>query len=68
MSFVILSGATWRKSSRSQLGGTECVEIAAIGPICAFRDSKDPHGDVIAVHPEVWRKLLLDIKSGAHDL
>ncbi|MFC5750358.1 DUF397 domain-containing protein [Actinomadura rugatobispora] len=68
MSFVSLSGVTWRKSSRSQPAGTDCVEVAAVGPVRALRDSKNPHGDVIAVRPDVWRGLLHDIKSGAYDL
>jgi hypothetical protein len=40
-----LSGATWRKSTRSGSNGGDCVEIADNLPgITAIRDSKDPNG------------------------
>lgn len=42
-----LTGAVWRKSSRSDGNGGACVEVARNLPgIVAVRDSKDPAGNV----------------------
>jgi hypothetical protein len=40
------SGATWRKSRRSQNNGA-CVEVARVGEVIGMRDSKDPDGPVL---------------------
>jgi hypothetical protein len=43
MSTVDLSGARWRKSSRSSNGNNSaCVEVAFVGSAVAVRDSKNP--------------------------
>ncbi|TDD84785.1 DUF397 domain-containing protein [Actinomadura darangshiensis] len=59
---------TWRKSSHSQGGGTECVEVAQVSDKRAVRDSKDPAGPVLSLTPGAWTSLLSTIKTGAHDL
>ncbi|MEH0937305.1 DUF397 domain-containing protein [Micromonospora psammae] len=49
-----LTGATWRKSTRS--GNSECVEVADNLPdVVAVRDSKDPAGPALTFDPHVWR-------------
>ncbi|TDC00855.1 DUF397 domain-containing protein [Micromonospora fluostatini] len=49
-----MTGATWRKSTRS--GNGECVEVAVDLPgVVAVRDSKDPHGPVLAFTRVAWR-------------
>ncbi|MFI7073241.1 DUF397 domain-containing protein [Micromonospora sediminicola] len=51
-----LSGARWRKSSRSNGQGGACVEVAGDLPgVIAVRDSKDPTGPVLAFAPDAWR-------------
>ncbi|WP_433529435.1 DUF397 domain-containing protein [Micromonospora sp. CA-263727] len=51
-----LTGARWRKSTRSNGGGGACVEVADNLPgVVAVRDSKDPVGPVLAFAPESWR-------------
>ncbi|WP_329518770.1 DUF397 domain-containing protein [Spirillospora sp. NBC_01491] len=58
----------WRKSSRSQAGGTECVEVAGAGTLRGLRDSKDPGGAVVILGLDGWTSLVEEIRSGAHDL
>lgn len=51
-----LSGAIWRKSTRSSNGGSTCVEVADNLPGRVFvRDSKDRNGPVLAFEPAAWR-------------
>jgi hypothetical protein len=37
-----VTGTAWRKSSYSGSNGGTCVEVAAVGPAVAVRDSKHP--------------------------
>lgn len=49
-----LTGARWRKSSRSG-GQGNCVEVAGNLPdIVAVRDSKDPSGPALVVDRAAW--------------
>jgi hypothetical protein len=51
-----LTGARWRKSTRSNGSGGNCVEVADNLPgVVAVRDSKDPDGPVLVFEPEAWR-------------
>ncbi|MEU5721403.1 DUF397 domain-containing protein [Micromonospora sp. NPDC047738] len=51
-----LSGARWRKSSRSSGQGGNCVEVADNLPsLVAVRDSKDPAGPALTFAPDAWR-------------
>jgi hypothetical protein len=50
-----LTGAVWRKSTRSGSNGGECVEVADnLNGIVAVRDSKDPAGPVLTFTPTAW--------------
>lgn len=61
-----LNGAQWRKSSRSNGNGGECVEVAANLPgVVAVRDSKNPAGLALLFAPEVWADFLTRIKADA---
>jgi hypothetical protein len=60
-----LTGAVWRKSSKSKDG--ECVEIARVDDLVGVRDSKDPTGPVLELSAEVFRDFVSDIKRGAFD-
>lgn len=54
-----LTGAIWRKSSRSNGLGGDCVEVADNLPgVVGVRDSKDPHGPVLTFTPASWRSFL----------
>jgi hypothetical protein len=58
-----LTGAVWRKSSRSG-SGDQCVEVAPLTrTLRAVRDSKDPAGPALVLTPAAWRGLLDAIKE-----
>ncbi|MFD2763412.1 DUF397 domain-containing protein [Micromonospora eburnea] len=51
-----MSGARWRKSTRSGSNGGSCVEVADNLPgVIGVRDSKDPAGPVLVFTPQSWR-------------
>ncbi|MFJ7768782.1 DUF397 domain-containing protein [Streptomyces sp. NPDC097107] len=50
-----LTAATWRKSSYSDGGGTNCVEVADGHPgLVPVRDSKVPDGRVLVFGAMAW--------------
>ncbi|MEU1810845.1 DUF397 domain-containing protein [Micromonospora aurantiaca (nom. illeg.)] len=50
-----LTGATWRKSTRSSGNSGNCVEVADNLPgVVGVRDSKDRQGPVLAFTPSSW--------------
>ncbi|MDO3702812.1 DUF397 domain-containing protein [Micromonospora sp. C28SCA-DRY-2] len=54
-----LTGAIWRKSSRSGDNGGACVEVATNLPgIVAVRDSKDPNGPALMFAPQPWARFV----------
>lgn len=60
-----LIGAEWKKSSRSNGNGGECVEVALNLPgVVGIRDSKNPTGPALAVSPAAFRNLTTAIKEG----
>jgi hypothetical protein len=61
----ILSGAVWRKSSRSNGSGGNCVEVATnLAGIVAVRDSKNPNGPALVFTPAQWSTFMARIKGG----
>ncbi|MGW0213988.1 DUF397 domain-containing protein [Micromonospora chokoriensis] len=51
-----MTGARWRKSTRSGGNGGDCVEVADNLPgVVLVRDTKDRDGATLAVSPEAWR-------------
>ncbi|MGC5032596.1 DUF397 domain-containing protein [Micromonospora sp. DT229] len=59
-----LTGARWRKSTRSNGGGGACVEVADNLPgVVAVRDSKDPTGPVLAFTPKSWQAFVTQISE-----
>ncbi|WP_406064034.1 DUF397 domain-containing protein [Micromonospora sp. NBC_00860] len=57
-----LTGATWRKSTRSGSGGGDCVEVADNLPgIVGVRDSKDPDGPALVFGPVAWRAFVTEV-------
>jgi hypothetical protein len=51
-----MTGARWRKSTRSGSNGGACVEVADNLPgVFGVRDSKDRTGPVLTFDPQTWR-------------
>ena len=54
-----LTGAIWRKSTRSSGNQGNCVEVADnLSEVVGVRDSKDPHGPALAFSPAAWRSFV----------
>ncbi|MEU8926158.1 DUF397 domain-containing protein [Kitasatospora sp. NPDC048545] len=54
----------WFKSSYSSNGG-QCVEVSDSAPgTVPVRDSKDPHGPVLAFPADAWQSFVTAVRSG----
>lgn len=51
----------WRKASRSNSNGGDCVEVAVAPDRVLVRDSKDPDGPRLSVTATEWRSFLADL-------
>ncbi|MCZ7459125.1 DUF397 domain-containing protein [Streptomyces sp. WMMC940] len=62
---VDLSNVRWRKSSYSNGTGGECLEVAeGFSRVVPVRDSKTPHGPVLAVGAGAWSSFVGAIRTG----
>ena len=51
-----LTGAIWRKSTRSSGNSGDCVEVADnMAGVVGVRDSKDREGPALVFGPAAWR-------------
>ncbi|MBQ0892386.1 DUF397 domain-containing protein [Micromonospora sp. U56] len=58
-----LTGAVWRKSTRSGGNGGNCVEVADnLMGVVGVRDSKDPTGPTLAFPPPAWAAFVSAVK------
>jgi hypothetical protein len=53
----------WRKSSRSNTQGNECVEVALLEGGVGLRDSKAPEVGHLVMAPEAFAALLAHVKQ-----
>ncbi|WP_435283176.1 DUF397 domain-containing protein [Streptomyces koelreuteriae] len=55
---------TWRKSSYSDGGGTNCLEVAdnCLGAV-PVRDSKLPHSPILVFGATCWESFLVGVKD-----
>ncbi|MDM4718368.1 DUF397 domain-containing protein [Micromonospora sp. WMMA1363] len=57
-----LTGARWRKSTRSSGNGGNCVEVADNLPgVVGLRDSKDPTGPALVFGPAAWQAFVAQV-------
>ncbi|WP_405615897.1 DUF397 domain-containing protein [Streptomyces sp. NBC_01511] len=61
-----LKAAHWVKSSFSS-GGDNCVEVAFAGDTTGIRDSKIPHGPLLAVTAGAFATFLGGVKADRPD-
>ncbi|MFG1882108.1 DUF397 domain-containing protein [Micromonospora sp. NPDC049102] len=60
-----LTGATWRKSTRSSDSGN-CVQVADdISGVVGVRDSRDVADPALAFTPDTWRTFVAVVKTDA---
>ncbi|MFJ9898785.1 DUF397 domain-containing protein [Streptomyces sp. NPDC091280] len=52
-----MTESTWQKSTYSEQGSA-CVEIARTPAIVRIRDSKNPTGPRLTIHPTAWADFL----------
>ena len=61
-----LTGAVWRKSTRSGNGGSTCVEVATnLSHAVGVRDSKDRQGPALSFAPTAWAAFARAVAGGA---
>ncbi|GAA3752184.1 hypothetical protein GCM10022225_40710 [Plantactinospora mayteni] len=59
-----LTGAAWRKSTRSNGASGACVEVADNLPeVVGVRDSKDPSGPALTFAPQAWRSFVRGVAT-----
>ncbi|WP_030596096.1 DUF397 domain-containing protein [Streptomyces fulvoviolaceus] len=59
-----LTTAVWRKSSYSDGGGTNCVEVSDdYADLIPVRDSKVPEGKVLVFGATSWASFLSEVKG-----
>ncbi|WP_030857965.1 DUF397 domain-containing protein [Streptomyces sp. NRRL S-37] len=59
-----LGAVSWRKSSYSEGGADNCVEVAeALLTVVPVRDSKVPHGPVLRFPASAWTAFLGELKE-----
>ncbi|MFZ4270928.1 DUF397 domain-containing protein [Streptomyces arboris] len=59
-----LKAATWRRSSYSNQDGGQCLEVAdGFAPVVPVRDSKKPHGPVLAFAAASWSSFVAALKG-----
>ncbi|MEC4019926.1 DUF397 domain-containing protein [Streptomyces sp. H27-D2] len=61
-----LTNAVWRKSSRSNPSGGDCVEVVdGIPGLVPVRDSKNPTGPALLFPATAWAAFVDDVKTAA---
>jgi hypothetical protein len=58
-----MTNPVWRKSSRSNTQGGDCVELAALPSGIGIRDSKNPAGPILNVDRAQLGELVHRIKQ-----
>lgn len=59
-----MSQPIWRKASRSNASGNECVEVAALAEGRGIRDSKAPDAGHLTLSSNTFAQLIDRVKRG----
>lgn len=60
-----MTGARWRKSTKSGSNGGACVEVADnLSGVVGVRDSRDPTGPALVFSPDAWRAFVAQVADG----
>ncbi|MDR7303023.1 DUF397 domain-containing protein [Haloactinomyces albus] len=62
-----LTGAAWRKSTRSNANNGNCVEVGFADNARGVRDTKDRSYGTLAFGAEQWSAFVATVKSGRLD-
>jgi hypothetical protein len=58
-----LASVVWRKSSYSDGGGGDCVEVGGVVPgVVPVRDSKRPSGATLLIPTDAWASFIDGLK------
>lgn len=57
----------WRKSSRSQGNGSNCIEVANAANAILVRDSKDPAGPCLTFTRNEWSRFIAEANAKRFD-
>ena len=60
-----VTGVAWRKSSYSGDNGGACVEVGAVGPAVAIRDSTHRDGPRLVFAASAWQTFTIQLKDSA---
>jgi len=60
-----VTGVAWRKSSYSGDNGGACVEVGAVGPAVAVRDSTHQDGPQLVFAAGAWQAFAIQLKDSA---
>jgi hypothetical protein len=61
-----ISRAKWRKSTRSNGAGGNCVEVADLATSIGVRDSKAPDAGHLEFGPRAWATFISQVRNGRH--
>ncbi|BCJ75029.1 hypothetical protein CS0771_45730 [Catellatospora sp. IY07-71] len=64
---IDLVSARWRKSTRCDNSGPNCVEAAFLDGHVAVRDNKDPGGPALVFGDRDWASFVAGMKAGEFD-
>jgi hypothetical protein len=56
------ASTSWRKSTASEQGGSDCVEVAFARVGASVRDSKNATGPVLDLSERAWRRFVVDLQ------
>jgi hypothetical protein len=62
------SRAAWRKSTRSNGAGGDCVEVADLAAEIGVRDSKAPEAGHLSFSKQNWTAFVTDVRGSRYDL